>query len=135
MIKIYTDGACSGNPGKGGWAATIHDQSPARLISGEEAFTTNNRMELKAVLEALKGVPTGAPVQINTDSQNVIGWLSKGWKRKVLEVRELCEEIERVVANNALSVTFEWVRGHATNADNNLVDKIATQISQGRPLK
>ncbi len=135
-ITIYTDGACSGNPGPGGWAAVLRYGDLIRELSGGEAQTTNNRMELLGAIEALKALKEPCQVDLYTDSQylaNAInkGWLSswkeKNWKRKDGELKnpDLWQELDRLLAIH--SVSFHWVKGHADNEWNNRCDALAVK--------
>jgi ribonuclease HI len=140
LIEIYTDGACRGNPGPGGWAAIIVRDGAAEEIGGREAKTTNNRMELLAALEALRRVPQDAPVTIYTDSQYmrdgmtswVRGWKRRGWvtaEGQPVKHRELWEELDRLAGSR---VTWRWVRGHAGDERNERADAIAQAYADNR---
>lgn len=137
MIIIYTDGACSGNPGPGGWAAIIKDQDKERILSGGETHTTNNRMELLAVLKGLQGVTTQAEIKIYTDSRYVqlgmtewlIKWQQNNWKnanKKPVKNKDLwiqlVSECERHTA-----VDWQWVRAHHRSLDNIRADTLARE--------
>ena len=133
-VTIYTDGACSGNPGPGGWAAVLQYGDKTRELSGGEAQTTNNRMELLAAISALELLKEPCEVALYTDSQylcNAInkgwlkGWKVKGWKRKEGELKnpDLWQRLDALLATHA--VTFFWVKGHADNAFNNRCDALA----------
>tara|TARA_A200000113_G_C8766967_1_gene323044 strand:+ start:226 stop:660 length:435 start_codon:yes stop_codon:yes gene_type:complete len=136
-IIIYTDGACSGNPGPGGWGALLRYGEHEKELSGGEEDTTNNRMEMMAVikaLEALKG--DGKSVELYTDSKYVMdgvnqwleGWKAKGWKtasKKPVKNQDLWERIDSLIQVH--NVTFFWVKGHDGNPDNERVDKLAVQ--------
>lgn len=124
-ITIYTDGACSGNPGPGGWAAILICGPHRKEISdGQYVATTSNEMELRAVYEGLKALNSSAhDVTIYTDSQNVIVWLSLGWKRKAAHLHvmlTMCDEL--MVRHN---VSFEKVAGHSGDRENERVDALA----------
>lgn len=134
-IKIYTDGACSGNPGLGGYCAILIYNKYEKVISGAEENTTNNRMEVLAVIKGLKALKEQCNVEIYTDSQYVVnafnlGWLDnwqrQGWKgadKKAIKNIELWKELlEQVQKHN---VTFVKVKGHSDNEYNNKCDKIA----------
>ena len=135
-VRIYTDGACKGNPGPGGWAflAQRLDESgevqSEKLVSGGDRETTNNRMELTAVLRAVEFLnDTGwafQDVTILTDSQNVIGWLSQGWKRRNPDVARLCLAIEKAIAESGHQVRFEKVPAHSGVPENERVDSAAS---------
>ena len=135
--KIYTDGACSGNPGPGGWGAVILDQdNKQKNISGSEKNTTNNRMELLAAIMSLKKIKTNSEVVIFTDSiyvKNGItewmkNWKKNGWKnssKKPVKNKDLWEKLDKLCEAN--SVSWKWVKGHSTNEFNNLADELATK--------
>lgn len=135
-IVIYTDGACEGNPGPGGYGAIIEDGGMEREISGGERSTTNNRMELRAVIEALKTLETPASVRIVSDSKYVVdgmkswihGWRRKGWKTSTgapVKNRELWEELDALSKRHR--VRWEWVRGHNGHPENERADSLARQ--------
>ena len=135
--KIYTDGACSGNPGPGGWGAVILDQDEKQKnISGSEKNTTNNRMELLAAIMSLKKIKTNSEVVIFTDSTYVKNgitewmknWKKNGWKnssKKPVKNKDLWEKLDKLCEAN--SVSWKWVKGHSTNEFNNLADELATK--------
>ncbi|MBI1393814.1 MAG: ribonuclease HI [Alphaproteobacteria bacterium] len=134
MIEVYTDGACSGNPGPGGWGVLIRDASGERELSGGEANTTNNRMELLAAIEGLNAVDADQAVRIYTDSQYVkngittwiAGWKRNGWKtaaRKPVKNQDLWVQLDAVAS--ARKVDWRWVKGHAGNAGNERADELA----------
>ena len=139
-FKIYTDGACSGNPGPGGWGAVIFDvDSNQENISGNESNTTNNRMELLAAIMALKKIKKNSEVVIFTDStyvkngitEWVIKWKKNGWKnanKKPVKNKDLWIKLDGLCLKN--KVSWKWVIGHSTNKYNNLADKLATQAIQ-----
>ena len=128
MIEIYTDGACSGNPGKGGWGAVILRDGQTREISGGESQTTNNRMEMTAVIEGLASVPSGAQVTVFSDSQYVVNTMTKNWKRR--KNQDLWAKLDRETA--ARNVSWQWIRGHAGHPMNERADRLATQQSNPR---
>jgi len=126
---IWTDGACSGNPGPGGWAAIVVPADGGEPVerSGGELDTTNNRMELTAALEGLKALPPGSTVAVVTDSQLMLnsmtkwlsGWRAKGWKTaagKPVKNQDLLEALDAEVKRHA-AVRWHWVRGHETGAE------------------
>ena len=135
--KIYTDGACSGNPGPGGWGAVIFDQNDKQKnISGGEKNTTNNRMELLAAIMSLKKIKSNSEVIIFTDStyvkNGITEWMKKwkknGWKnsnKKPVKNKDLWIKLDRLCETN--SVSWEWVKGHSTSKYNNLADELATK--------
>ncbi len=134
-IKIYTDGACSGNPGKGGWAAIILDSNLSQSsISGSESNTTNNRMELMATIMALKKIKNKTEVTIYTDSKyvkdGITDWIKKwklnNWKNsknKLVKNKDLWVKLDNSCQKH--KVNWKWVKAHAGNKYNNLVDKLA----------
>ena len=133
-LKIYTDGACSGNPGKGGWAAIILDDSNQSSISGGESNTTNNRMELMAPIMALKKVRKKSEITIFTDSKyvkdGITDWIKKwkvnNWKssnKKPVKNKDLWIKLDNVCLKH--KVTWKWVKAHSGNKYNNLVDELA----------
>ena len=142
-VTIYTDGACSGNPGPGGWGAVLKYGAHERELSGGEAQTTNNRMELTAVIEALRLLKEPCEVELYSDSKYVIdalskgwvyGWQKKGWvksdKKPALNV-DLWERLLPLIAEH--DVRYHWVRGHAENEYNNRCDELA--VAESRKYK
>ncbi len=130
-IVIYTDGACSGNPGHGGYAAILIYGNKKKIISGHEDFTTNNRMELKAVIEALKAIKKkNIPIEIYTDStyvqKGVNLWLENWKKRGFKKVKnvDLWIELDKLI-NSFKHIKFIHVKGHSGNSLNQLVDSLA----------
>ena len=132
-VTVYTDGACSGNPGPGGWAAVLRYGSAEKELSGGERATTNNRMELTAVIRALGALKEPCAVTVYTDSQYIAraineNWLAK-WKRAGftkkggLKNAELWQELDSLLLRH--QVTFKWVKGHADNELNNRCDRLA----------
>ena len=120
-IKLYTDGACSGNPGPGGWAAIIINGDYIHKISGSDKSTTNNRMEIIAVIEGLKMISEDSKVEVITDSAYVVNTMTKGWKRN--KNQDLWNELDTLISKR--DVKFTWVKGHASNQYNNECDKMA----------
>ena len=138
-VEIYTDGACRGNPGKGGWGAVLIYRGLEKELSGGEVETTNNRMELSAVIAALSALKEPCEVTLTTDSQYVVnaiekGWLAtwqtNGWKKSgkgaVLNV-DLWQKL--VVLLEKHDVSFVWVRGHNGHPYNERCDKLATEYA------
>jgi ribonuclease HI len=132
-ITIYTDGACSGNPGKGGWAAVIIEDKNERTISGSEPLTTNNRMELSAVINALKEVGS-AELNIYTDSKYVKNgieswiknWKINGWMtaaKQPVKNKDLWLELDTLVSEKVIG--WKWVKGHSNDHYNTTVDEAA----------
>lgn len=137
-VTIYTDGACSGNPGPGGWGAVLMYGEHHREFSGGAPDTTNNRMELLAVITALEALKEPCAVELFTDSQYIVnaineGWLSswrkRGWRRKDGEVKNVDLWITLVPLLETHDVTFNWVKGHAENEHNNRCDELAVAES------
>ncbi len=135
-VVIYTDGACKGNPGPGGWGALLISREREREIFGGEFRTTNNRMELTAVIRALETLRGDADVVLYTDSQYVKNgieswihvWKRNGWKtadRKPVKNAELWRELDAVVAKHRVS--WRWIKGHADNAGNLRADELANR--------
>ena len=133
-VTIYTDGACSGNPGPGGWGVILMYNGKEKELSGFDKMTTNNRMELIAVISALEALNESCHVELYTDSQYVsnainLGWLEswqkKDWKRKGGEIKNLDLWFKLVPLLEKHKVTFIWVKGHADNEYNNRCDEIA----------
>ena len=133
-LKIYTDGACSGNPGKGGWAAIILDGNNQSSISGSVNKTTNNRMELIAAIMALKKIKKKSDITIFTDSRyvkdGITDWIKKwklnNWKnsnKKPVKNKDLWMKLDSFCQEH--SVSWKWVKAHAGNKFNNLVDELA----------
>ena len=134
MIKVYTDGACKGNPGEGGWGALIVQGDTNKEIYGGESNTTNNRMELMAVIKALSLMSSENDVTIFTDSTYVqkgisewiINWKRNGWKsssKKPVKNKDLWVELDSL--NASLSVNWKWVKGHAGHPENERADYLA----------
>ena len=134
-VTIYTDGACSGNPGPGGWCAILRYGEIEKQLSGGEAKTTNNRMELTAVIEALRALKTPCRVELYSDSKYVIDALEKGWARG-WKARGWVKSDKKPALNSDLweilltltqkhDVHYHWVKGHAENPKNNRCDELA----------
>ena len=137
QVTIYTDGACSGNPGPGGWGAVLLSGIHRKEISGGDPQTTNNRMELTAAIEALKALNASSQIDLYTDSTYVkkgitewiVNWKKNNWKRRsgkrFLPVKnaDLWRELDRLVAEH--DVTFHWVEGHAGDEENERCDELA----------
>ena len=128
--EIYTDGSCIGNPGQGGWAGLIiDDQKIETEISGFDLNTTNNRMELLAVIKSIEKLEDGSAINLYSDSQYVINSITKNWKKE--KNVDLWNELEKVLVNK--SVQWFWVRGHSDNEFNNRVDRLARNTSKQIP--
>ena len=121
QYEIYTDGSCSGNPGPGGWGAIVLTGGAKTPLSGGEPQTTNNRMEVMAAIEGLAAVPAGSEVTVHTDSQYLVGTMTKHWKRNVNT--DLWDRLDKEVA--ARAVKWEWLRGHAGHPLNEEADRLA----------
>ena len=137
LIKIYTDGACSGNPGPGGWGVFIENSGNVTELSGRDENTTNNRMELKAVIEALKFFTTNSKLTIHTDSKYVmdgasrwiINWKKNNWKtaqKKDVKNKDLWIELDNLL--NYHDVSWVWVKGHDGIYCNERADYLATSV-------
>jgi len=140
MIKIYTDGACSGNPGPGGWGYVILNNGIIKSSSGNEILTTNNRMELTAAIEALKSVNSDEPIALHTDSTYlqkgisdwIFNWKKNNWvtsSRKAVSNKDLWIKIDQL--NCKLNIEWIWVKAHQSDNSedsiyNNMADKLAT---------
>jgi len=135
-VVIHTDGACSGNPGPGGWGAILESGPHRKELKGGEAQTTNNRMELTAAIEALEALKTPSDVELYTDSNYLRGGITswiKGWKRngwrtadkKPVKNVELWQRLEQAEAPHR--VTWHWVKGHAGHGENERADELARE--------
>lgn len=133
-IYIFTDGACSGNPGPGGWGALIRTQSGEKELYGAHPETTNNRMEMMAAIEALKTLPKGSKVELCTDSSylkdGMTSWLSRwkenGWKtasKKPVKNQDLWQELDQLCSQ--LTLKWVWVKGHSGHPENEKADTLA----------
>ena len=136
MIEIYTDGACRGNPGPGGWGALLRSGKHEKELWGGEQHTTNNRMEMTAVIESLKAMKRPSDIVLTTDSQYVrkgitewiVGWKKKNWQtaaRKPVKNADLWKEIDRLAATH--NIEWKWVKGHSGHAENERVDELANK--------
>ena len=133
-VDIFTDGACRGNPGPGGWAALLRYGDTEKMFSGAQEQTTNNRMELMAAIEGLEQLKKPMDVVLTTDSQYVKdgitkwidGWKKKGWitsQKKPVKNVDLWKRLDAAVANH--SVEWKWVKGHSGHTENEMVDQAA----------
>lgn len=140
QIEIWTDGACSNNPGKGGWGAVLIYKNHRKEISGSNLDTTNNRMELTAVIEALKIVKKDIPVKIYTDSKYVMegitkwinSWKKNNWRtadRKPVKNSDLWQLLDNESQKHKIS--WQWVKGHAGNEFNEIADQLARKAIKG----
>ncbi len=136
VVDIYTDGACRGNPGPGGWAATLKLGDTEKELAGAEASTTNNRMELTAVIRALEALKRPVQANVYTDSEYVrrgitewiSGWKARGWRtadRKPVKNQDLWEQLDKLAAVH--DIQWHWVKGHSGIAGNERVDQLANQ--------
>ena len=134
QVEIFTDGACSGNPGPGGWGAILRYGETVRELSGGEADTTNNRMELTAAIEALNALKRPCDIVLTTDSTYVKdgitswidGWKKRGWKnsqKKPVKNEDLWKALDAARSRHA--VEWKWVKGHAGHAENERCDELA----------
>ncbi|MFZ2240070.1 MAG: ribonuclease HI [Gordonia amarae] len=135
-VVIYTDGACHGNPGPGGWGAVVRLAGDERRLFGGESHTTNNRMELLAAIEALESLEAACAVRLHTDSQYVrngitswiVGWKRKGWKASTgapVKNVDLWQRLDAAASRHR--VDWRWVRGHNGDEGNELADRLATR--------
>ena len=138
-VEIYTDGACKGNPGPGGWGALLRMGQHEKELVGGEAHTTNNRMEMTAVIRALNALIEPCEVILHTDSRYVIdgitkwvgGWKKRGWvnaSKQPVKNADLWHDLIEAVARHA--VTWEWVKGHSGHPENERVDRIASDEAE-----
>ena len=143
-IEIFTDGACSGNPGPGGWGAILRTGKHEKELSGGEAATTNNRMELMAVIQALKALKGHSSVTIHTDSRYVMdgaekwlnNWKAKGWKtadKEPVKNEDLWRALDDEMHKHA--VAWRWVRGHDGHVENERADLLARSAIPSRTKK
>jgi ribonuclease HI len=134
QVEIYTDGACRGNPGPGGWAALLRIGEAEKEISGSEPQTTNNRMEMMAVIMALDSLKRGVKARVSTDSQYVLkgltewlpNWKRRGWRtadKKPVKNQDLWERLDAQAARHELE--WQWVKGHSGHPENERVDALA----------
>jgi len=134
LIEIFTDGACSGNPGPGGWGVVLRWRGHEKELFGGAPETTNNRMELQAAIEGLAALKRNAPVALYTDSTYVkdgitkwiFGWKKNGWKtaaKKPVKNEDLWKRLDELVREN--EVTWHWVKGHAGHPENERADELA----------
>ena len=136
VVEIFTDGACKGNPGPGGWGALLRFGETEKELCGGERTTTNNRMELLAVIRALESLNRRCVVKVHTDSQYVqkgisewiIGWKKRGWKtadKKPVKNEDLWRELDQLASQH--DVEWLWVRGHAGHVGNERADQLANK--------
>lgn len=136
MVEIFTDGACRGNPGPGGWGALLRFGDTEKELFGGEAQTTNNRMELRAAIEALNSLKRPCEVALTTDSQYVrkgitewiVNWKKRGWKtasKKPVANADLWQQLDEVSRQH--QVEWHWVRGHTGHPENERADQLANR--------
>jgi ribonuclease HI len=138
-VQVITDGACLGNPGRGGWAAILRCNEHEKEMWGSEPYTTNNRMELRAAIEALSALSEDCEVEVVTDSEyvknGITTWI-KGWKRngwmtaakKPVVNQDLWQDLDEQAARH--TTTWVWTKGHASHAGNNRCDELASQAAR-----
>lgn len=135
-VEIFTDGACRGNPGPGGWGALLRYGDKEKALYGGERDTTNNRMELMAAIKALEALTKPCHVVLTTDSQYVrqgittwlVGWKRKGWKtasRQPVKNQDLWQRLDDLASRH--SVEWQWVKGHSGHRENELADELANR--------
>ena len=138
-VLVITDGACSGNPGPGGWAAVLRYNHHNKEIWGSEPHTTNNRMELMAAISALEALKRPCMIDLHTDSEYlkngittwIHGWKRKGWMtstKKPVVNQDLWKDLDAEASRH--KTTWSWTKGHASHADNNRCDELATRASR-----
>jgi ribonuclease HI len=139
QVELFTDGACLGNPGPGGWAALLRRGDAEREMSGSESHTTNNRMELMAVIGGLEALRRPCAIILTTDSQYVMrgvvewmpGWIARNWRTAggdAVKNRDLWERLAKALAPH--KVDWRWVRGHAGHIENERVDRLARSAAE-----
>lgn len=144
IVEIFTDGACSGNPGPGGWGAILRFGKHEKELFGFSKHTTNNRMELLAAISALEALKRTSKVELTTDSSYVKdgitkwihNWKKRGWRKsnkKPVENRELWERLDKISLKHDIS--WHWIRGHTGHRENELADKLATGAIKSGSLK
>jgi len=135
-VQIYTDGACRGNPGPGGWGALLRYGSHEKVLSGAEAHTTNNRMELMAAIQALVSLTQMCRVELYTDSQYVqkgisewiVGWKKRNWcnsKKDPVKNADLWQQLDKEAGRHQIS--WHWVKGHSGHPENERADRLANE--------
>jgi len=141
VIEMFTDGACSGNPGPGGWGAILRWREHERELSGGEPETTNNRMELMAAIQGLESLKRPSSVVIHTDSTYVMdgitkwihGWKRNGWRtaaKKPVKNEDLWRRLDAALASH--QIEWKWVKGHAGHPENERADALAREAIPGR---
>ena len=141
IVEIYSDGSCLGNPGPGGWGVLLRWRGIERELSGGEQDTTNNRMELRAAIEALNALKKPSQVVLTTDSRYVIqginewmaGWVARGWKtasKQPVKNQDLWQALHSAIQPH--DITWQWVKGHAGHDENERVDTLARNEALGQ---
>lgn len=141
QVRLITDGACIGNPGPGGWACILRFGEHSKEMFGSERHTTNNRMELQAAVEGLRALKETCEVVVVTDSQYmkngitkwIVNWKRNGWRtadKKPVVNQDLWEQLDE--QNSRHRTAWEWTKGHATHADNNRCDELATAAARNQ---
>lgn len=136
VVEIYTDGACKGNPGPGGWGVLLRYNGVEKTLKGAENNTTNNRMELMAAIQALEALKRPCRVELTTDSQYVRkgitewiqGWKQRGWKnasKKPVKNADLWQRLDTLAAQH--DINWHWVKGHSGHPENEMADQLANQ--------
>lgn len=134
IVEIFTDGACRGNPGPGGWGAILRYKEHEKHINGAEAFTTNNRMELTAVIKALETLKRTCQINVTTDSeyvrQGITSWLfqwkKNGWRnsqKQTVKNMDLWHELDKIASLH--KINWHWVKGHSNHPENDMADQLA----------
>ena len=137
-VIIHTDGACKGNPGPGGWGVLLQSGEHERELFGGEALTTNNRMELMAVIQALTALKRPCRVEIHLDSEYVrkgitewiAGWKAKGWRtasKQPVKNADLWQQLDQLVQQTEHQISWHWVKGHAGHVGNERADELANR--------
>jgi ribonuclease HI len=137
-VVIYTDGACKGNPGPGGWGVVLRSGAQQKELCGGELNTTNNRMEMMAVMQALQALKRPCDVILYLDSEYVrkgitewlVGWKARGWKtaaKQPVKNADLWQQLDQLVASGGHRIDWRWVKGHAGDPGNELADALANQ--------
>ena len=146
VVEIYTDGACKGNPGPGGWGAWLKSGDKARELFGGEPQTTNNRMELRAVIEAMSALKRPCQVILYLDSEYVrkgmtewiAGWKARGWRtasRQPVKNVDLWRQLDALVGQSGHSIDWRWVKGHSGDPGNEHADMLANRgVEQARGM-
>ncbi len=139
QVEIFTDGACKGNPGPGGWGAILRRGTTEKELSGHEADTTNNRMEMTAIIRGLASLKEPCAVTLHTDSRYVIdgitkwifGWRKNGWrnsKKEPVKNADLWQELVKAAAPH--KIDWQWVKGHNGHAENERADRLASEAAE-----